>query len=98
MLRLALYGLMLAAPFLTYAGMKAHEKIIVAAAIDGERQAGNIRCAASITKLEADHNKQVEEAARTANDAADRVETPESDADIKALCKKSASCRDRGHS
>jgi len=96
MLRLIVLAFALGAPFITYASMKVREKIVVGAAVEGERIAGFNRCKAEIVKLEATHNAQVEEAARDAIGAADEVVTPSTTAEIVALCKRSTSCRDRG--
>lgn len=94
-----LRGILLAAavlaPLLTYGAMALHERIVVAAAIAGERQAGQTRCAASIQALETRHNALVASAVAEARTAAEAIETPQSDAEIVALCNRSASCRDR---
>lgn len=96
MLRLILLALALGAPFATYAGMKVHEAITVRAAVAAERTRGIAQCQSDMAAMERAHNAQVDQAARDAEHAGDQVVTPQADEDIKALCKKSASCRDRG--
>ena len=96
MLRLILLGSAIAAPFITYGGMKIREIIVVNSAVAAERKAGLSRCKADILAMQAQHNAQVDEAARNARDAGDAIETPDTDEEIIALCKRSASCRSRG--
>lgn len=96
MLRLLLLGSAIAAPFVTYGAMKVREEIVVNAAVTAERKAGNTRCAVSIAKMESDHNRQVADAVREANAAAETVDDPKDDADLIAICNRSASCRARG--
>ncbi|MGD9724529.1 MAG: hypothetical protein AB7U76_25090 [Pirellulales bacterium] len=96
MLRLIILAAAILAPFATYAGMRVREHIVVGAAVEGERKAGLARCKADILALEAKHNAQVDEAAREAESAADTVDEAKTDAEIADLCKRSASCRDRG--
>lgn len=97
MLNWIVMGALVLAPFATYGAMKVRERIVVAAAVAGERTAGISICNAKILDFEARHNRSVAEAtaaAVEAGNAAAAIQTPE---DIKRLCAASASCRDRGN-
>lgn len=96
MLRLILLAVMVGAPFATYGAMKVREKVVVSAAVAGERKAGALVCNARVKDLESAHNGQVQSGVDAALDAANNTEAPQTDKDVAALCKRSASCRDRG--
>lgn len=96
MLRIGIYAVILLAPFLVYGAMSVRESFVVNAAVAGERKAGIARCKGDILAMEAQHNSQVDAAASEARDAGEAVETPDTDQEIIALCKRSASCRSRG--
>lgn len=96
MLRLIILAIVIGAPFATYFSMKIRENIVVAAAVDGERKAGAVKCKADIAAMEAKHNAQVDEAVRDAESAGDAVSDPVDDRELIAICKRSASCRSRG--
>lgn len=96
MLRIALLAIALVAPFLSYGAARIRASFEVAAAVKAEKAAGNARCVAKISELEATHNSQVDAAASDAVEAGEAIETPDDDAEIIAICKRSASCRSRG--
>lgn len=82
--------------FLTYGTMLAREKIVVQGAVKTERDKGVLACNVRVGEIERAHNKAVEEAVEEARRAAEAVTpTPETPAEIKALCARSASCRER---
>jgi hypothetical protein len=81
----------------TFIGMAAREKIIVAGAVSTERNAGVVTCNSRVAEIERVHNVAVQVAVDDAISATNQIEeTPEDVAALKALCKASASCRSRG--
>lgn len=76
--------------------MLVREKIVVSGAVTAERDRGIVICNGRVGEIESKHNAAVEEAVGKARDAASGVTDPEAKADVIALCKASASCRDRG--
>lgn len=81
---------------LTYSAMLVREKIVVDGAVKAERNRGVISCNARVGEIERIHNKAVETAVEEARRAAEAVTpTPETPAEILALCQQSASCRSR---
>lgn len=95
-LRLLLIIAGLAAPFATWGAMAVKQKIVVNAAIEGERKASDLRCEVKVRQLEASWNAQIDDFVRNANSAADQINEPTDDKELQAICKRSASCRDRG--
>lgn len=82
--------------FLTYGTMIAREAIVVQGAVKVERDKGVAACNVRVGEIERAHNKAVEEAVEEARRAAEAVTpTPETPAEIMALCAKSSSCRSR---
>lgn len=85
-----------ASGFLTYGTMLAREAIVVQGAVKVERDKGVLACNARVGEIERAHNLAVTEAVEEARRAAEAVTpTPEAPAEIKALCARSASCRER---
>lgn len=81
---------------LTYGAMLVREQIVVDGAVAAERNKGVITCNARVGEIERAHNAAVAEAVEAARRAAEAVTpTPETPAEIIALCQKSASCRSR---
>lgn len=81
----------------TYGYMKVHEAIVVSAAVKAERRQGVVACNVRVGEIERKHNEGVDQAADDAIAAADQIErTPDEMEALKALCKRSASCRSRG--
>lgn len=81
----------------TYGYMAIKEKIVVGIAVSKERQAGIAVCNDRVGQIERAHNSKVAESTKEARRAADLVpDPPATDAELAALCKKSASCRSRG--
>ena len=77
----------------TYTAMLAREAIVVRA----ERDRSVIACNVRVTQIAAKHNAVVSKAVEEATAAANAVPpTPETPAELVALCKASASCRERG--
>ena len=82
--------------FVTYGTMLAREAIVVQGAVKNERDKGILSCNVRVGEIERVHNKAVETAVEEARRAAEAVTpTPETPAEIKALCARSASCRER---
>ena len=80
----------------TWSGMMLREKIVVSGAVRAERDQGVITCNARVGQIEAAHNKAIADAVAEARSAAEQIGAVETDAEIKALCQRSASCRSRG--
>lgn len=81
----------------TYVSMLARETIVVQGAVKAERNTGITHCNARVGEIERVHNAAVSKAVEDATAAAAAVTpTPETPAEVLALCKKSASCRERG--
>ncbi len=81
---------------LTYGAMLVREQIVVDGAVTAERNKGVLTCNARVGEIERVHNTAVTEAVEEARRAAEAVTpTPETPAEIVALCQKSASCRSR---
>ena len=76
--------------------MLIREKIVVSGAVKTERDRGVVACNGRVGEIERVHNAAVEAAAEQAKTAAAGVSDPQARADLIALCKASASCRDRG--
>lgn len=80
-----------------YAFMAVREKIAIGYATSNERNAGIATCNVRVNEIQTEHNRKVSQSTEEARRAAERVpDPPESDAELSALCKKSASCRSRG--
>lgn len=87
-------GLLALSPFVTYGAMAVREKIVVAGAVRTERVAQRAICDTRVAEVGRAHERAVEEAAREALAAAALVSaTPDSLAELKLLCDRSASCR-----
>ncbi len=81
---------------LTFLTMEAKEAIAVRSAVKIERRNGIVTCNARVGEIERQHNAAVTAAVDEARRAAEAVSaTPETPAEIMALCQKSASCRER---
>lgn len=77
--------------------MLVREKIVVDGAIKAERRNGVVTCNARVGEIERAHNQAIDNAVEEARRAAaDVTAVPETPDGLKALCKASASCRDRG--
>lgn len=76
--------------------MLVREKIVVSGAVAAEHDRGIVVCNARVWEIESKHNAAIEEAVGKARDAASGVTDPLAKADVIALCRASASCRDRG--
>lgn len=77
--------------------MLVREGIVVAGARKTATDAGIVTCNARVGQIEAAHNKAVEDAANAAVAATAGISDPIARDDLVALCKASASCRDRGN-
>jgi hypothetical protein len=90
-------GFMALAPVITYGAMVVREKIVTAGAVRAERVAQRAICDSRVAEVGRRHNEMVAEGAREALEAARTVSaTPDSLAEVQALCARSASCRSRG--
>jgi hypothetical protein len=82
------------APVITYAVMSARAKLAVYEAVRVERVAQRAVCDGRVAEVGRVHDRAVTEAAREALEAARAVSaTPDSIAELTALCSRSASCR-----
>ena len=89
-----LMGLLALAPVVTYGAMAVRERIAVAGAVKVERIAQKAICDGRVAEIGRRHEEAVAEAAREALQAAREVSaTPDSLAELTALCARSASCR-----
>ena len=81
---------------ITYLSMLAREEIVVKGAVKVERDKGIIACNARVGEIERVHNAAIESARGEVRTVVERIEaTPEAPAEIKALCQRSSSCRER---
>lgn len=81
---------------LTWMTMEARHLIIVSGVREAERQQGVVACNARVGEIERATNAAVAAAVEEARRAAETVSaTPDAPDDIKALCQRSASCRER---
>lgn len=77
-----------------YGTMLVRETIVVAGARATERNAGIVTCNARVGEIEAAHNQSIAKAVEDATMAASAVTaTPETHAEIVALCKADDACR-----
>jgi hypothetical protein len=82
------------APVVTYAVMSARAKLAVYEAVRVERVAQRAVCDGRVAEVGRAHNEAVAAGAREALEAARAVSaTPDSLAELTALCSRSASCR-----
>lgn len=82
------------APVVTYGVMSVRLKLAVAEAVKVERVAQRAICDGRVAEVGRAHDRAVEEAASAALEAARAVSaTPDTLAELQALCAKSASCR-----
>ena len=80
-----------------YGSMLAREKIVTTGAVRAERNVQVSLCNDRVTSISTTVNAAVREGVVAALDAASQEKpTPEEEAEILALCKRSASCRQRG--
>jgi hypothetical protein len=87
-------ALLALAPVVTYAVMSARAKLAVYEAVRIERVAQRAICDGRVAEVGRVHDRAVAEAASEALEAASRVSaTPDSIAELTALCSRSASCR-----
>jgi hypothetical protein len=90
-------ALLALAPVITYAVMSARAKLAVYEAVRVERVAQRAVCDGRVAEVGRVHDRAVAEAASEALEAARAVSaTPDSIAELTALCSRSASCR-KGH-
>jgi hypothetical protein len=90
-------GVLAISPFVTYGAMAVREKIVTSGAVKAERVAQRAICDSRVAEVGRRHNEMVAEGAREALEAARTVSaTPDSLAEVQALCARSASCRSRG--
>lgn len=81
---------------LMFLTMAAREAVVVAGAVKVERDRGTVSCNARVGEIERAHNEAVAKAVDEAVAAAASIsQTPETKAEILALCQRSASCRER---
>ena len=81
---------------LMFLTMAAREAVVVAGAVKVERDRGVVTCNARVGEIERAHNQAIADALEQSRVAAEQVQaTPERRAEILALCKRSASCRER---
>lgn len=93
----ALIGILALGNFLVWGAMSVKEKYAVAMAVGIEKSRGIAVCNGRVGEIERAHNAKVVQSTREAVKAADAVpDPPATDAELAALCKKSASCRSRG--
>jgi hypothetical protein len=91
---LILTAMLALAPVITYAVMSARSKLAVYEAVRVERVAQRAVCDGRVAEVGRVHDRAVTEAASEALEAASRVSaTPDSIAELTALCSRSASCR-----
>jgi hypothetical protein len=91
-------GLMTLAPVITYGAMVVREKIVTASAVRTERVVQRAICDSRVAEVARKHEEAVFAGAREALEAARAVSaTPDSLAEVQALCARSASCRKRGN-
>ena len=76
-----------------YLAMLAREAIVTSGAVRIARGEEVVRCNAQRAAIATTMNRATKKAVDAAWDAASEIDVP---ADIAALCKASASCRDRG--
>jgi hypothetical protein len=87
-------ALLALAPVVTYAVMSARAKLAVYEAVRVERVAQRAVCDGRVAEVGRAHDRAVAEAASEALEAARAVSaTPDSLAELTALCGRSASCR-----
>jgi hypothetical protein len=87
-------ALLTLAPVVTYAVMAARSKLAVYEAVRVERVAQRAICEGRVAEVGRVHDRAVAEAASEALEAARAVSaTPDSIAELQALCSRSASCR-----
>ena len=80
-----------------YSSMLLREKIVVDGAVMAERNVQTSLCNDRVLAISATVNAAVRDGVQKALDAAAReAPTPEEEAQIFALCKRSASCRSKG--
>jgi hypothetical protein len=90
-------ALLALAPVITYAVMSARAKLAVYEAVRVERVAQRAVCDGRVAEVGRVHDRAVAEAASEALEAARAISaTPDSIAELTALCSRSASCR-KGH-
>ncbi len=95
-LSLILSLIAIAAPVVVYAAMDVRTSIAVNNAVVAERTAQEAVCTGRLKAVAAIHNEAVAKAAASARAAADAIDrTPETAAELAALCARSSSCRTR---
>jgi hypothetical protein len=92
---LAGLGGALAGASVVWVYMAAQQAGAVSGARRAEREAGVVACNDRVGQIEAAHNAAVFSAIQDALAAAGAVRAPETEAEIKAACKASRSCRSR---
>lgn len=81
----------------TFGAMLAREKIVVDGAVRTERNAGIQTCNVRVGEIERIHNSEIEKARSEVKAAVEAIEaTPDTTDEIRKLCDRSASCRERG--
>lgn len=93
----ALIAILALGNFMVYGAMTVKERFAVRAAAEVAAAKGVAICNFRVGEIERAHNAKVNEGTAEARRAADLVpDPPATDAELAALCKKSASCRSRG--
>jgi hypothetical protein len=93
-----LIGLLALSPLVTYGAMAVREKIITAGAVNAERVAQRAICDGRVAEIGRRHEEAVLVGAREALQAARDVSaTPDTLAELQALCRRSSSCRKPGN-
>jgi hypothetical protein len=93
-----LIGLLALSPLVTYGAMAVREKIITAGAVKAERVAQRAICDGRVAEVGRAHDRAVADAASEALEAARAVSaTPDTLAELQALCARSSSCRKPGN-
>jgi hypothetical protein len=91
-------ALLALAPVITYAVMSARAKLAVYEAVRVERVAQRAVCDGRVAEVGRVHNEAVIAGAREALEAASKVSaTPDTLAELQALCARSSSCRKPGN-
>lgn len=93
----ALIAILAVGNFVTYGAMTVKEKFAVRAATTVVAERGVTICNLRVAEIERVHNERIHRGNDEARRAADIVpDPPATDAELMALCKKSASCRSKG--
>lgn len=90
------YALVALAPLASYGWAAVKFKIEAEKAVSLARIDEQTKCNKRVESIELQINQAIDEGIKDARAAAEEIEdTPTADEDLKALCKRSASCRNR---